>query len=323
MRHAHAKGFTLIEVIIALFILSFLSLFTVQAIQKALQSKAKIQKDIDKNSTLRDALRVMERDVNLAFNYRDAYTMLYNQAQDSRRQLALQGSGPGQGSGTTPSGTTSAGGPGGFTPQPATNPALPRQIDETKYKKKLEDKVKTQFIGESESMNFTSLSNVRMMENQPISSQAEIGYHLKPCRRRSDQEQSSKCLWRRVSNYLHEDITKEGDETVLLENVMEFKLRYLGPGKEDEWIESWMSNERGDDQTKGKFPYAVEITIAVKDPKPDAKDKVLRMTTVAAIRNPNNLTKEQQDQLQQQQQQNQPNNGQVLPPVSPNPSPRQ
>lgn len=282
------RGFTLIEVIIALFILSFLSLFTVQAIQRAIRDKAKIQKDIDKNSTLRDALRVMERDVNLAFNYRDVYTTLYNQAQDERKKIALQ---PKK---VTDSGTGSSGlSDKGTTSTPVTTTGAPSQIDETKYQHKPEDKIKTQFIGEAEAMNFTSLSNVRMMEGTMISSQAEIGYHLKSCRRRSTQETSSNCLWRRVSNYLHEDITRNGDETVLLENVTFFKLRYLGPGKQDEWLDTWMSNERGDDATKGKFPYAVEITLEVRDPDPNAKDKKLRMTTVAAIRNPNNPPKDE------------------------------
>jgi hypothetical protein len=125
-------------------------------------------------------------------------------------------------------------------------------------------------------------------------------------------------LWRRVANVIHEDITKSGEETVLLENVSDFKLRYLGIGHEEEWLDTWITTERGTEQSKGNFPYAVEITIAVKDP--DTKDKELRMTMVAAIRNPNNKKKEQpglnsdgtpmtpeqqQQQLQEQQEEQQ------------------
>ncbi|MBX3022406.1 MAG: prepilin-type N-terminal cleavage/methylation domain-containing protein [Bdellovibrionales bacterium] len=280
----NTRGFTLIEIMIAMFILAFLSLFTVQAIQKALQTKSKVQKDIDKNSTLRDALKVMERDINLAFNYRDIYAQLYNDAQDERRKKALQPASPG----SSPAGVPG----GGVTPPPSAVPVQLSPEDELRFKKK-DTRIWTQFIGEPEQISFTSLSNVRMMEDSPISSQAEIGYHIKACRRRSTQEQSSKCLWRRISNFIHEDITKEGEETVLLENITEFKLRYLGPGKDDEWLDTWITNERGDDVTKNTFPYAVEITIEVKDPDPKAKDKSLRMTTVAAIRNPNNKPKPQ------------------------------
>ena len=269
MKRQH--GFTLIEVMVALLILAFLSIFTSQAIQRALANKTKIQRDIDKNATVRDALRVIERDVNMAFNFRDASIKLYNQAQDERKRVAQQLQNPG----------TSTNPP----PNPPIQP--PIQIDETKYKHK-SDKVWTKFIGDRESMSFTSLSNVRMTEDAPISSQAEIGYRLKSCRRRSTQEQSSQCLWRRVSNYIHEDITKYGEETVLLENVTEFKLRYLGPGKDGEWQEAWSTETSGDDVTKGKFPWAVEVTIAINDTTSTTKDKTLRMTSVASIRNPNN-----------------------------------
>lgn len=258
------RGFTLIEVIIAMVILSFLSLFTVQSIQRALQTKMKVQKDIDKSSTLRDALRIMERDINMAFNYRDVTVELYNMAQESREKV---------GAGTTSPGTAS--------------PPPTGAVDPDKFKRKV-DKIATQFIGEAETLDFTTLSNVRVMEESAVSQQAEVGYHLKPCRRRSNQEQSSQCLWRRIANYIHDDITKDGEETVLLENVTEFKLRYLGPGRDDEWVDTWITSERGDDQTKNKFPYAVEITLAIKDADPKAKDKTLRLTAVAAIRNPNN-----------------------------------
>jgi prepilin-type N-terminal cleavage/methylation domain-containing protein len=279
-----ARGFTLLEVIVALTIMTFLSLFTVQAIQRAISTKAKVQKDIDKNSTLRDALRVMERDINMAFNYRDVSIALYNQAQSERRASALAAKKP----------KTNPNPNGGAAQDPATAAAIAAQPtipltpeEEAKYRLKTE-KIWTQFQGESDNLSFTSLSNVRMMEDSPISSQAEIGYHIKSCRRRSTQEQSSKCLWRRVSNYIHEDITKDGEETVLLENVTEFKLRYLKGGKDQdpEWVDTWKSAEGADDSTRNKFPYAVEITIEIKDP--NGKDKPLRMTTVAAIRNPNN-----------------------------------
>lgn len=273
------RGFTLLEVIIAMLIMAFLSLFTVESIQRALKTKTKVQKEIDKNSGLRDALRIMERDINMAFNYRDINLELYNRTQLARQKKA---------------GVAYKDDPK-LSKDENDQKRAEHQANQSgaaeKYKQKPE-KIMTQFIGEPEEIHFTSLSNIRMTDDAQISSQAEIGYKLKSCRRRSTQEQSSQCLWRRVSNYIHEDITKYGDETVLLENVTEFKLRYLGPGKDDEWIDTWITSERGDDTTKSKFPYAVEITLAVKDGSAENKDKVLRMTSVAAIRNPNNKKEE-------------------------------
>ena len=286
-----AKGFTLLEVVIAMMIMAFLSLFTVEAIQRALKTKGKVQKEIDKNSTLRDALRIMERDINMAFNYRDVSIELYNKTQEAREKASK--------STATLEPQKAGESIADFQKRQQAFQLQQQQAaqgtDPNKFKKK-EDKIVTQFIGEAEELSFTSLSNIRLSEGSKVSSQAEIGYKLKSCRRRSTQEQSSKCLWRRVSNYLHEDITKHGEETVLLENVSEFKMRYLGPGKQEEWVDAWISNDKGgDDSTKNKFPYAVEITLAVLDRSGTEKDKVLRMSAVAAIRNPNNKKEEPKD----------------------------
>ncbi len=278
------RGFTLMEVIIAMMIMTFLSLFTAESIRRALKSRSKIQNDIDKATTVRDALRVMERDINMAFNYRDPSIEVYNQAQEARKK-ANSGNLNTPGSGNAP-----------LTPQQQfllqQQQAAQQQGNAEKYKLKVE-KIQTQFIGEAESIHFTSLSNVRLSEDSKTSTQAEVGYRIKSCRRRTTQEQSSKCLWRRVSPYFHEDITKEGTETVLLENVQEFKLRYLGPGRDGEWVDQWSSGPGADDTTKGHFPYAVEITLEVKDTGQGAKDKTLRMTSVAAVRNPNNPKKKE------------------------------
>jgi prepilin-type N-terminal cleavage/methylation domain-containing protein len=269
-----SKGFTLLELVIAITILAFISMFTVQAIQTAFRTKAKVQGDIDKTATLRDALRIIERDINMAYNYHDSYIELYNMTQKLRQKNAQ-----------TPNANNQLGNQNtAFGQPPASNAAT----DPTKYKL-LPEKIYTQFIGEAESLDLTTISNVRMMEDSPISSQAEVGYRLKPCRKRSTQQNSSNCLWRRVANYLHDDITRDGQETVLLENVTKFKLRYLGPGRADgEWVDSWITTERGDDLTKNHFPWAVEVTLEVKDSSDKVKDKALRMTMVAALRNPNN-----------------------------------
>jgi prepilin-type N-terminal cleavage/methylation domain-containing protein len=275
------KGMTLIEVMISLLILSFIAIFTGQSIRNALNSKTRIQKNIDVQGSLRDALSVMERDINLAFQFRDPNISLYNAAiQQREKNLQEQQKG-----GAKPPPAQAQNGMGGgfnnpFSDTPPAEKLAPRPV-----------RVLTQFVGEKDKLSFSSLSNVRLRADDPSSSIAEIGYSLKNCRRRTSQEKSSSCLWRRVSPMLGTDITKGGSETVLLENVEDFQLRYLGPGKPDEWVDFWASNERGDDTTRFKFPYAVEITLEVSDPTQTngTKKRTYRMTKVAEIRNPNNL----------------------------------
>ncbi|NJM10487.1 MAG: prepilin-type N-terminal cleavage/methylation domain-containing protein, partial [Bdellovibrionaceae bacterium] len=157
------RGFTLLEVIIAMMIMAFLSLFTVEAIQKALKTKTKVQKEIDKNSTLRDALRIMERDINMAFNYRDINLELHNQTQAMRKKKSAEAFKP------DPKKTQAENQAAQLAHQQAQAGA------EEKYKQKVE-KIATQFIGEPEAIDFTSLSNTRLTEDSKISSQAEIGY---------------------------------------------------------------------------------------------------------------------------------------------------
>ncbi len=279
-------GMTLIEVMVALAIMSFLAIFTGTSIRNALSSKMRIQNNIDLQATLRDALKVMERDINLAFQFRDPNLTLYNQAVKERERRLQQPQKPGE--------TTNQ--------QPTAPQARAAGYESIPQAEALEMKpiqILTQFVGEKEQISFTSMSNVRMRADDKTSSIAEIGYFLKNCRRRTSQEKSSRCLWRRVSPIIGTDVTKGGTETVLLENVESFELRYLGPGREEEWVDFWATNERGDDTTRFKFPYAVEITIEISDPAAEKlqnqRKKTLRMTHVAAIRNPGNLKNQRPD----------------------------
>ena len=73
---------------------------------------------------------------------------------------------------------------------------------------------------------------------------------------------------------------------VLLENISEFKLRYIGKEKED-WVSTWQTDEGGDTATKGKFPTAVEISMTIKR-ETGKKKKEYSMQVVSQIRFPNN-----------------------------------
>lgn len=64
-------GFTLIETIITLTILAFLTMMAARTIQQAFRAQVKIQNQIDQVSHVKDTLRLMERDINLAYHYLD------------------------------------------------------------------------------------------------------------------------------------------------------------------------------------------------------------------------------------------------------------
>ena len=65
------KAFTLLEVILSITILSTLSLLSTQVISRALKARTKIQAEVDDVSALRDSMRMIRTDINMAFHHRD------------------------------------------------------------------------------------------------------------------------------------------------------------------------------------------------------------------------------------------------------------
>ncbi|MBK7843085.1 MAG: prepilin-type N-terminal cleavage/methylation domain-containing protein [Bdellovibrionales bacterium] len=277
------SGMTLMEVMIATAILAVIAAYTAETVQRAVKSKIKVEGDIDRKSTVRDALRIIERDVNLAFHYRDIGVQLYNISEKERLERLKKGT-------KTPEDPQKKDPPpSGDPPPPPPSPTEP-----TKPFKPKKQKIFTHFMGEENRMDFTTLNYARIREDDRSSDQAEIGYFLRDCRNRYDKTKSSQCLWRRIDPLIDDDVTKGGTETVLLEHVLRFELRYLGPGKEEEWTKQWKTNKGGDANSENNFPYAVEITLEYHN-KTIPSEKPVSMTLVAAVRFPNNPTKEEKN----------------------------
>ncbi len=264
------KGFTLIEVLITIAILATLTVLTTQAISQAIQAKGKLQSQLDDVSRLRDALRLIEGDINLAYHYRDIdkeiKKLLKKQANPSQQQQIDPNTGlPMNSSNPDPQ----------QDPTTAATPVEAPPKDPT-----------TRFVGSGESMHFVTMNNARLIRNTKQADFMEVGYSVRECRSLKAEGGSSKCLWRRSSPYADLDVTKGGDEVVLLENVSEFKLRYIGKGKQD-WGSDWRSDSQGDGITKGNFPLAVEVSITTEREEKGRKKKY-SMQLVVPIHFPNN-----------------------------------
>jgi type II secretory pathway component PulJ len=270
---------------IAITILAGLSLLTAQAIRSGTVSREKMNRQIRADAELRDVLRVMERDINVAFHHRDIFTTMLNEIEREKAQAASQAQPTGQ--------------PGqqGQTPPPELNPlSAEGGVTEKKPPKQL-----TAFIGDKESLHFTALANIRLQRDIQEGDQAEVGYFLKACKSRAPREArrasaTSQCLVRRLSPVIDEDVTTGGNEVVILENVQVFQLRYFGPERED-WVETWKTGENGDAISKENFPYAVEVSLEVHD-KADPKAKKVSATMVAPLRFPNNPPKKKTEEGQ-------------------------
>ena len=278
-RKSNSAGFTLIEVMVALAILASLTVLTAQAMKTAVDNRARLSNEINRDALLADSLRVIRADVATAFNYRDTETQMWNDIVAPSPPPTPPGGVPGgvQAPPVAQPGTNGLGPPGQGAPAPLGSPRpSPSPV--------------TGFIGESESMYFSALGNIRTMRDQKEGDQARIGYFVKSCRSLDAKAAASKCLFRSSSPYLFdENVDKDpGPASVLVENVEEFKLRYIGPGR-DEYVETWKTGSRGDSITKDKFPYAVEITLTLKD-KNKPKEVAITGTVLAPLMFPNNPT---------------------------------
>ena len=254
------SGFTLIEVILAITILSTLTVLTTQALSRALKAKVKIQTEVDDVASLRDTMRMIRTDLNLAYHHRDFEKELLDLVNKPAGALpGLPGGAP-------------------ATPVRPTAPAVPRE-------NKRYDPV-THFNGAEDKVNFVTMNNGRTTANSQQADFIEVGYSVKGCRNLTDPSKSSNCLYRRTQLVLDEDIDEGGTESVLLENISEFKVRYIGEGKQD-WVSTWNTKNSSDAATRLRFPEVVEISLAIER-EIDKKKRTYSMQYAVPIHFPNN-----------------------------------
>lgn len=269
-----SSGFTLLEVLLAITILSTLSLLSSQALSRAFRARTKIQAEVDDVSALRDSMRIIRSDLNLAYHHYDFEQEIMELANKSTT--------------STPNKQNQSQFPGGQIPEQLADQSQNQQQNQRKTKR---GDPTTHFVGDNDKMAFVTMNNGRIAANTNQADFIEVGYELKNCKNLTT-EKDSKCLFRRVQNVLDDDVTTGGHESVMLENIAEFKLRYIGEGKQD-WANAWKSTrDSSDENTKNKFPDAVEITLAVER-EFEGKMRKYEMNFVVPIHYPNNVTKPQ------------------------------
>lgn len=274
------KGFTLIEVLLAITILATLMVLAGQTLKRASQHKVRIQAQVDDVSRMRDFLRLVDRDINLAYHHYDFEKAIYDEAKKKQKASANQVGAKGPGT-TNPSGVN----PPGFTGDASTPPSTTVAEEPEPPREAPRQDPSTFFVGAEHSLDFVTLNNGRTIRNEKQSDMIEVGYSLKDCKS-SDGKKTSKCIWRRSSPVVDEDVTKGGDEIVVLEDVTEFSLKYIGKGKQD-WVKDWNSGPGGDGATRNNFPQAVEISITIEKGE-EGKKKKYSSQIVSSLHFPNN-----------------------------------
>lgn len=87
------SGFTLLEVVLVMGILAFLTINIAINLQNAFTARSRIQTKLEDFSKLRDGLRIMEKDINLAFHYRDIETEYREELGKAQRPASAASSG--------------------------------------------------------------------------------------------------------------------------------------------------------------------------------------------------------------------------------------
>ncbi len=284
-------GFTLLEVLISVTILTTLIVFSSQAIRNGLKAKAKIQDQVEDASAVRDALWIMTKDINLAMHYRDIEAELKQSIQTTVNNS--QGNKP-----TTTSPPPLGSPPPGGNSTPEAEDAIKKEQARQALQQALNQWVAvdskrvnptTDFIGSEEEIHFVTMNAPRLSESVPQADFIKVGYYLADCKKAGDTGRGSKCLLRSSSPLVEGNIEVNGPSSILLENVTEFKLRYIASSKQD-WITSWNSKS-GDPSIKDHFPETVEISLAIAKGE-GTKKKTLSMQMIAPIRFPNNPPKQ-------------------------------
>ena len=242
------KGFTLIEVIIAMMIMAMLTVLISRSIRSAIRNKDKLEAYIASETLLYDCLAILKQDIERAFHYRDIFFEMETKAL---KKLEAR-----------------------------TNPN--RQSSEAR-----KPPVKlTHFLGESDNLHFTTLNHFRTRYNAQESDQMEVGYYLENCKKQ-DGKGSSQCLWRRSSVQIDNQVERGGSHRVIAENITHFKLSYHSDREEDQWVDQWRSDGNGRGDQQNRFPNLVKIELKIED-KDNPKFRKAEQSVVVRIQFPNN-----------------------------------
>ncbi|MDX9731429.1 MAG: type II secretion system protein [Bdellovibrionales bacterium] len=290
----HERGFTLIEIMVALLILAGLSVLVAQSIQSGLQNRRKIQLQVSEESLIRDAMRLISSDVSSAFHHRDYIISGYNRILSERKKKAAAAAAPQP---TQPGGTTPPAGASETSGAPplSTPPPLFAKVDVLANATPIPTPVQlTGFNGGSDAMTFTVRNHVRRYQDARESDQARVSYFLRTCSKNSGRKKtSSNCLMRMETIEFSDEFPLEPPDSddatavALVHGVQSFKLRYIGVGMTD-FLDTWDSAGQGStSNTKGRFPDAVEVTLSVQD-KDNPESKLRSLVWLAPVRNSNN-----------------------------------
>lgn len=195
------KGFTLIEILISLFLFSVLSIFMMNAVDQTTKSQEQIEKIIKKNRIVQNASYVIRKDLQMAYSTLNVKNWMRNRYKGYLEKYGSQ------------------------------HPI--NQNDEIYFEKY--DFDETGLIGEENSFFFTSSSQNLDSHRPPI---VKIGYALESCPAKESEQcllRKTSLLKGLTINSLDQESL---NQTVLFKNVKSLKISYWN-FRDKEWKTSF------------------------------------------------------------------------------------
>ncbi len=239
--HRQNKGFTLVEVMLALSIVVSIVIIVWGSLGASFESSDYMRRSFDQHQQIRLAMERMSREFSSAF-----ITVHAN----NRRNI--------------PSAEELAGNVLAQPIDPEEEPPLPDDGSDSLFNQDVI--IETAFVGKSDEVHFTSMAHIRTQRDEEASDQAEIAYFVRNSKRRGPDGRFSRELVRRADRSLDDDVESGGIIYTMIDNVEDVKFEYWEEGDDGDeegggrWTNKWDS--RNFDQ-RGKLPTRVKITITV------------------------------------------------------------
>lgn len=290
------SGFTLLELILALGILSLMTVTVAVSTDRALKSRDRIQNRVREMSQVRDALKLIQRDLELAYHARDYEQEMVHEFWKQKNKAANPNS-PAAGAAPPTSGIFNpTGNPqdlsgnqaSPFAPPPigAVDPMTGAPLGPSGPPPNPNRRSpETDFLGRENELFFVTKNAPIFLETQAQADFIKVSYQLSSCRKPGSESASSNCLIRKTSSLVEGDVTDTKSAVILVEGVAKFQLRYFGSGKMD-YVNQW-STKSSDPSLNSKFPESVEITLEIQAGTGDNKRNT-SMQILAQVRFPNN-----------------------------------
>ena len=238
--HSANKGFTLLEVLISMFLLVVISIATYQASTQTFRLREVLSVEGEFYNSIRLAVSILQRDLE------NAYSPVIIRPEQTARN----------GKGSTEAVSS------------ASFPAQTRDVTQSDYFSSEIDKFgirSTRLSGTDSKLLWVSAANTRMYRDSSESIFAKIRYSIEP-ETDKEYEAGSSTLIRTASTkafIYNEDRDDSVKKYPLLHGIRKLKFRYYRKDK-DQWFDSWDSESY---DNKDFFPDIIELQLEVAAPK--------------------------------------------------------